>query len=82
MAGAVSGMLVLPLVITAALSQFAAAVADTFQILALASRAFALYYLLQCLVAIRLSNSLVQKAWMSLVSLALLFIVLFAVPAG
>ena len=119
LASAAYGFLVLPLVISAALSQFAAAVADTiaatgnmtevskdsisdkkgylivgvgalsltwvantFEILALASRAFALYYLLQCFVAINLSQSLLQKTWMSVLSLLLLFIVVFAVPAG
>ncbi len=119
LAAAVAGFLVLPLVTTAALSQFAAAIADvlaasgnmeevsqkkikertaylligvcavaltwaadTFQILALASRAFALYYLLQCLVAIKLSPSWRQKTGMLLLALVLAFIVLFAVPAG
>lgn len=119
LAAAVSTMLVVPLVVSAALSQFAAAiadtiaasgniaevsknkinekvayliiggfaialtwVADTYQILALASRAFALYYLLQCLVAISLSKSFLQKLWMSIVALTLLFITVFAVPAG
>ncbi len=119
LAGVAYGLLVLPLVVSAALSQFAAAVADTiaaggniaeasrnkindkisylvigagaitltwladtYEILALASRAFALYYLLQCLLAIRLSETLLQKLWMFIIAVILLFIVVFAVPAG
>lgn len=56
--------------------------ADTFEILSLASRAFALYYLLQCLVAITVSRSFLQRAGISLVAIALAFITVFAVPAG
>jgi len=56
--------------------------ADTFQILALASRAFAFYYLLQCLVAITVSKSAAQRAAISVVAVALAFITMFAVPAG
>ncbi len=119
LAGVAYGFLVLPLVISAALSQFAAAVADTiaatgnmtevsknrikaktgylvvgvgavsltwmantFEILALASRAFALYYLLQCFVAINLNRSLWQKAGISVIAMLLAFVVVFAVPAG
>jgi len=111
--------LVIPLVIAAALSQFSAAVADTFsaigsieqvshghvqmkwgcllvgggalaltwsadtlEILALASRAFAFYYTLQCFVAISVSTSLQQKAYFAAIAVVLSFITLFAVPAG
>ena len=56
--------------------------ASTFEILALASRAFAFYYLLQCLVAISVSKSTVQRAGIGLVAIALAFITVFAVPAG
>jgi len=56
--------------------------ADTFQIIALASRAFAFYYLLQCLVAITVSRSTVQRAAMAAVAAVLGFIAVFAVPAG
>lgn len=117
--GVVSALLVTPLVIAAALSQFSAAVADTLaatgnmeeathgalkakfgtvlvgggaialtwsastlEILALASRAFAFYYLLQCLVAITVSKSPKQRAAMATIALVLGFITLFAVPAG
>jgi len=117
--GFVSAILVTPLIIIAALSQFSAAVADTLaatgniqevaekyitlnksyllvgtfaivitwsvhtlEILALASRAFALYYLLQTLVAISISKSKVQKLWMSVLVLILAFITIFAIPAG
>jgi len=119
LAGVAYGFLVLPLVVSAALSQFAAAVADTiaasgnmaeassnkinnkisylvvgvgsitltwfantYEILALASRSFALYYFLQCLLAIRLSQNMLQKIWMVLIAFILLFIIIFAVPAG
>jgi hypothetical protein len=117
--GYVSVVLVTPLIVVAALSQFSAAVADTLaatgnieevaskfisskqsyllvglsaiaitwsihtlEILALASRAFALYYLLQTLVAFSLSTNTLQKAFFSLLALILLFITLFAIPAG
>jgi hypothetical protein len=56
--------------------------ADTFEILALASRAFAFYYMLQCLVAISVSQSALQRLGMALVAAALGFITVFAVPAG
>jgi hypothetical protein len=54
----------------------------TLEILALASRAFALYYLLQTLVAFSLSTNTLQKAFFLLLALILLFITLFAIPAG
>jgi hypothetical protein len=57
-------------------------IANTFEILALASRAFALYCLLQSLVAINLSQDWRQKSGMSLIASVLAFIFLFAVPAG
>lgn len=112
-------LLVAPLVIAAALSQFSAAVADTMaatgnieeataghlkirwacalvglgavaiswsastlEILALASRAFALYYLLQCIVAITVSRSSLQRTGIALLAAVLGFITIFAVPAG
>ena len=56
--------------------------AGTFEILALASRAFAFYYMLQCLVAISVSRSTVQRVGMAMVAAALGFITVFAVPAG
>jgi hypothetical protein len=117
--GVAASLLVVPLIVAAALSQFSAAVADTlaatgnmqetthghltakwgciligggaialtwsadtFEILALASRAFAFYYMLQCLVAISVSKSVVQRVGMSLIAAALGFIAVFAVPAG
>jgi len=112
-------ILVAPLVIAAALSQFSAAVADTMaatgnieevtaghlkirwacalvglgavaiswsantlEILALASRAFAFYYLLQCIVAITVSRSWVQRSCIAVLVAVLGFITVFAVPAG
>ena len=119
LAGIAAGVLVLPLVVAAALSQFSAAVADTmaatgnleevtrsylkekyayfwigipaialtwsantYQLLAIASRGFALYYLLQCLVAISVSKSHVHRLFLAVIALVLLFITLFAVPVG
>jgi hypothetical protein len=117
--GVAAALLVAPLIVAAALSQFSAAVADTLaatgnleetthghlkarwayifvgggaialtwsadtlEIVALASRAFAFYYLLQCLVAISVSQSLIQRAGVAIVALALGFITVFAVPAS
>lgn len=117
--GVVASVLVAPLVIAAALSQFSAAVADTlaatgnlqettqghvtskwgcvfvgagalvltwsadtFEILALASRAFAFYYMMQCLVALSVSKSVLQRVGISILAIAMGFIAVFAVPAG
>jgi uncharacterized protein (UPF0333 family) len=119
LAGVASGLLIAPLVVAAAMSQFSAAVADTLaatgnmeemthgslkakfgtvlvgggaialswsantlEILALASRAFAFYYLLQCLVAINVSKSTSQRIAMGAIAVVLGFITVFAVPAG
>lgn len=117
--GFAASVLVTPLIIAAALSQFSAAVADTLsaignleevthehlqmkwgcifvggaavaltwsadtlEIVAIASRAFAFYYTLQCLVAISVSTSTVQRIGFTAVALALAFITVFAVPAS
>ena len=56
--------------------------ANSLEILALASRAFAFYYLLQCLVAITVCKSAGQRAAMCVLALILGFIAVFAVPAG
>jgi len=56
--------------------------ANTLEIIALASRAFAFYYMLQCFVAISVSKSSVKRAGMAIVAAALGFITVFAVPAG
>jgi hypothetical protein len=58
------------------------AFASTLTILSFASRAFAFYYFLQCLVAISVSEGTGQKIAISLLAAALLFITMFAVPAG
>ncbi|MEE9607350.1 MAG: hypothetical protein V3U03_06380 [Myxococcota bacterium] len=58
------------------------AFAPTLTIVALASRAFAFYYMLQCLVAIHVAKSRARKLAMGLLAAALAFITLFAVPAG
>jgi len=56
--------------------------ADTYQILALASRAFAFYYILQCFVAMSVSKSSAQQFGMVLIAICLAFITIFAVPAS
>jgi hypothetical protein len=58
------------------------AFASTLTILSFASRAFAFYYFLQCLVAILVTQSKVQKIAIGLLAAVLAFITLFAVPAG
>jgi len=58
------------------------AFASTLTILSFASRAFAFYYFLQCLVAVSVSKSKAQKIAISLLAVVLAFITLFAVPAG
>ncbi len=118
LAGKASVLLPVPLVIAAVLSQFSAAVADTFggsgnaveathgkvdmkwatvvicggamilcfaptlTILALASRAFAFYYMLQCLVAASISKSAGPRWGFRLVAGVMAFITFFSVPAG
>jgi hypothetical protein len=56
--------------------------ASTLTILSFASRAFAFYYFLQCLVAISISKSTAHKVAIGLLAAVLAFITLFAVPAG
>ena len=56
--------------------------ADTLEILAFASRAFAFYYLLQCMVAISVSKSTLHRVGVALIAAMLGFITVFAVPAG
>lgn len=55
---------------------------STFTVIVLASRAFALYYLLQCLVAFTVCRNRRERVRFVLVALALGFVILFAVPAG
>ncbi len=119
LAGVASGLLIAPLIIAAALSQFSAAVADTgaaignmvevthehikarwgyiligsgalaltwsadtLEIVALASRSFAFYYMFQCFVAISVCKSTMQKIGIGSIAAVLAFITIFAVPAG
>ena len=58
------------------------AFASTLTILSFASRSFAFYYFLQCLVAISVSEKTWQKVAIGLLAAVLAFITLFAVPAG
>lgn len=55
---------------------------STFEIIALASRAFAFYYLLQCLVAFSVCQNLLQRVRFVSIGLILGFVLIFAVPAG
>ena len=56
--------------------------ADTLEIIALASRAFAFYYMLQCFVAISVCKSPAKRASLLVVAVILGFITIFAVPAA
>ncbi len=115
----VAPLLVIPLVISATLSQFSAATADTvaarenlhrqfpeslrgsrayvlsgiaaiamiltiptFTIIAIASRAFAAYYSLQCIVAMRTARSVSARAGFAALALLMALIALFAEPVG
>ena len=51
-------------------------------ILALASRAFAFYYLLQCLVAADLAETAAQRLRFRALAAVMGFVTLFAAPAG
>lgn len=55
---------------------------DSLEVIAWASRAFALYYLLQCFLALTICPVARRKLWILLVAGALSFVVVFAVPAG
>jgi len=55
---------------------------STFEIVTLASRAFALYYLLQCCVGFTVCQNRRERVRFILVALALLFVLVFAVPVG
>lgn len=56
--------------------------AETMQILALASRAFAFFYFLQCLVAFSIAKESAKKISFLVIAAILLFITVFAVPVG
>ncbi|MCD4847498.1 MAG: hypothetical protein K8R76_04835 [Candidatus Aegiribacteria sp.] len=56
--------------------------AGMFQIVALASRAFAFYYMIQCFVAVTVAKGVFRKVWMMMVALILLGITLFAIPVS
>ena len=56
--------------------------ANTYEVLALASRAFAFYYFLQCLVAITVTDKIIYRLFFILLAILLGFITIFAVPAG
>ena len=58
------------------------AFASTLTILSFASRAFAFYYFLQCLVAIQVAERKWLKILIGVLAAVLFFITMFAVPAG
>lgn len=55
---------------------------STFQIIAIASRAFAFYYLLQCVVAWSVCQNNVERARFIGIGVILAFVLIFAIPAG
>jgi len=55
---------------------------STFEIIVLASRAFAFYYLLQCLVALSVCHSHRDRLYFIIIAVILSFVLIFAVPAG
>ncbi len=55
---------------------------STFEIIALASRAFAFYYLLQCIVAFSVCNNTKQRCLFVVIGIILTFILIFAIPTG
>ena len=57
-------------------------IAPTFTIIAIASRAFAAYYALQCVVALRTSDSPAAKVGLGILAAILTVITLLAEPAG
>ncbi len=57
-------------------------VTTTFEIVALASRAFAFYYCLQCIVAMAATSKQTAKLGFGLLAVAMVLIAIFAVPAS
>jgi len=55
---------------------------STFTIIALASRAFAFYYLMQCVVAYSVCSNNTERARFIGIGIVLAFVLIFAVPAG
>ena len=55
---------------------------STFQVITLASRAFAFYYLLQCLVAFSVCRNHLERLLFMVIGAVLIFVLLFSVPAG
>lgn len=55
---------------------------STFEIIALASRAFAFYYLLQCIVAFSVCDNIRKRILFVFIGAILAFVLIFAVPAG
>jgi len=56
--------------------------ANTLEIIAIASRAFALYYMIQCLVAFTICKNPAKKIGIFLLAMILAFCTIFAIPAG
>ncbi len=71
-----------PYVVTGGAAILLVWVVPTFSIIAIASRAFAAYYSLQCIVALRTSDSGIKRLGFGFLGMALAAITLFAQPAG
>jgi hypothetical protein len=72
----------LPFLVTGAAATLLVWLVPTFAIIAIASRAFAAYYALQCLVALRTTRGLGRKLGFGLLAVVLALIALLARPAG
>lgn len=71
-----------PYLISGAAAAALAATVPTFTIVAIASRAFAAYYAVQCVIALRSSHGTVRKVGYGVLAAVMVLITLFALPAG
>lgn len=71
-----------PYLITGVAAIALALTVDTFTIIVIASRAFAAYYCVQCLIALRTSDGALRKGGFGALAAVMLAITLFAKPAG
>ncbi|MEO5534846.1 MAG: hypothetical protein ABIR17_06890 [Pseudolysinimonas sp.] len=71
-----------PYLITGLAAIAIAATIPTLTIVAIASRAFAAYYALQCVIALRTSRRWPHRVGFGILALAMLAVTLFALPAG
>ncbi|QYF74367.1 hypothetical protein [Cryobacterium sp. PAMC25264] len=71
-----------PYLISGAAAIAIAATVPTFTIVAVASRAFAAYYAIEAVIAMRTSNGFARKSFYAVLALLLVAIALFALPAS